>query len=35
MPRNVRCGLIQARNVLGPDAPLPDIKKAMIDGTSS
>ena len=31
MPRNVRCGLIQARNVLGPDAPLPDIKKAMID----
>ena len=31
MPRNVRCGLIQARNVLGPDASLPDIKKAMID----
>jgi N-carbamoylputrescine amidase len=31
MPRIVRCGLIQARNVLGPDASLPDIKQAMID----
>ena len=31
MPRIVRCGLIQARNVLGPEAGLPAIKKAMID----
>jgi beta-ureidopropionase len=31
MPRIVRSGLIQARNVLGPDASLPDIKQAMID----
>lgn len=31
MPRRVRCGLIQARNVLGPEAGLPKIKKAMID----
>ena len=31
MPRIVRCGLIQARNVLGPEAGLPRIKKAMID----
>jgi N-carbamoylputrescine amidase len=31
MPRRVRCGLIQARNVLGPEAGLPAIKKAMID----
>ena len=31
MPRVVRCGLIQARNVLGPEAGLPAIKKAMID----
>jgi N-carbamoylputrescine amidase len=30
MPRIVRCGLIQARNVLGPEAGLPRIKKAMI-----
>ena len=30
MPRSVRCGLIQAGNVLGPDAGLPAIKKAMI-----
>ena len=30
MPRLVRCGLIQAGNVLGPDAGLPAIKKAMI-----
>jgi beta-ureidopropionase len=31
MPRVVRCGLIQARNVLGPDHSLPEIKKAMIE----
>jgi N-carbamoylputrescine amidase len=31
MPRNVRCGLIQATNVLGPDQPLARIKKAMVD----
>jgi N-carbamoylputrescine amidase len=31
MARKVRCGLIQAANVLGPDAGLPAIKKAMID----
>jgi len=31
MPRIVRCGLIQARNVLGPEAGLPKVKKAMID----
>ncbi len=31
MPRTVRCGLIQARNVLGPDRELAAIKKAMID----
>ena len=31
MPRIVRCGLIQARNVLGPEAGLPKIRKAMID----
>ncbi len=31
MPRIVRCGLIQATNVLGPDQPLPKIKKAMVD----
>jgi beta-ureidopropionase len=31
VPHNVRCGLIQAHNVLGPDHPLPAIKKAMID----
>jgi beta-ureidopropionase len=30
MPRIVRCGLIQAKNVLGPEAGLPAIKKAMI-----
>jgi len=30
MPRVVRCGLIQARNVLGPEAGLPAIEKAMI-----
>jgi len=30
MPRIVRCGLIQARNVLGPEAGLPAIKKAML-----
>ena len=27
----VRCGLIQAKNELGPDHPLEDIKRAMID----
>ena len=27
----VRCGLIQATNVLGPDQPLDKIKKAMVD----
>ena len=31
MPRKVRCGLIQARNVLGPMPRSPRIKKAMID----
>ena len=31
MPRNVRCGLIQATNVLEPDRPLAKIKKAMVD----
>lgn len=31
MPRVVRCGLIQAKNVLGPEAGLPAIKKAMLD----
>jgi len=31
MPRIVRCGLIQARNVLGPEAGLGKVKKAMID----
>ena len=31
MPRVVRCGLIQARNVKGPEAGLPAIKKAMVD----
>ena len=31
MARVVRCGLIQAQNVLGPEAGLPKIKKAMID----
>ncbi len=31
MARIVRCGLIQAKNVLGPEAGLPKIKKAMID----
>jgi beta-ureidopropionase len=31
MARTVRCGLIQARNVLGPDKQLRAIKKAMID----
>jgi len=31
MPRVVRAGLIQARNVKGPEAGLPAIKKAMIE----
>lgn len=31
MARSVRCGLIQAGNVLGPDAGLPAIKQAMVD----
>ena len=31
MPRVVRCGLIQATNVHGPEAGLPAIKKAMVD----
>jgi len=31
MGRIIRCGLIQAKNELGPDHPLEDIKKAMID----
>jgi beta-ureidopropionase len=30
MPRNVRCGLIQAQNVLGPDHSLSEIKEAMM-----
>jgi hypothetical protein len=30
MPRIVRCGLIQARNILGPDRSLAEIKQAMI-----
>ena len=31
MARSVRCGLIQAGNVLGPEAGLPAIRQAMID----
>jgi len=31
MARTVRCGLIQTRNVHGPDRDLETIKKAMID----
>src|ERR1700685_4008517 len=31
MSRTVRCGLIQAGNVLTSDRSLPQIKKAMID----
>jgi beta-ureidopropionase len=31
MPRVVRCGLIQASNVKGPEAGLPAIKKSMMD----
>ena len=31
MPRIVRCGLIQASNLKGPEAGLAAIKKAMID----
>ena len=31
MSRIVRCGLIQASNVLGGNRPLAEIKKAMID----
>jgi beta-ureidopropionase len=31
MPRVVRCGLIQAQNVKGPEAGLEAIKKAMVD----
>ncbi len=31
MPRVVRCGLIQASNVLSSEAPLPEIRKAMIE----
>src|SRR5229473_7871438 len=31
MPRIVRCGLIPARNVKGPEAGLPAIKKAMVE----
>ena len=31
MSRIVRCGLIQAGNVLSSDRTLPQIKKAMID----
>ena len=31
MSRSVRCGLIQMHNPLGPEHPLPKIKKAMID----
>src|SRR6186713_1410597 len=31
MPRIVRCGLIQASNVLGPEVGLEKVKKAMID----
>jgi len=30
MPRIVRCGLIQARNVLGPERSLAEIKEAVI-----
>jgi beta-ureidopropionase len=31
MPRLVRCGLIQASNVLGPNQPLAKIKQAMVE----
>jgi N-carbamoylputrescine amidase len=30
MSRIVRCGLIQARNVLGPDHSLDEIREAMV-----
>jgi beta-ureidopropionase len=30
MPRNVRCGLIQAENVFGPEHSLSEIKQAML-----
>ena len=31
MPRVVRCGLIQAQNVKGPESGLEAIKKAMVE----
>jgi len=31
MTRVVRCGLVQARTALGPEAGLPAITKAMIE----
>jgi beta-ureidopropionase len=31
MPRVVRCSLIQAANVVGPEAPLAEIKERMIE----
>ena len=31
MPRIVRAGLIQAKNVLGPDHSMAEVKKAMVD----
>ena len=31
MPRVVRCSLIQAANVIGPEAPLAAIKERMIE----
>jgi beta-ureidopropionase len=30
MPRNIRCGLIQAANVVPPDRPIQEIKEGMI-----
>lgn len=30
MPRTIRCGLIQARNVLGPSRAMAEIKQAMV-----
>ncbi len=31
MPRNIRAGLIQAKNVYGPDHSMAEVKKAMVD----
>ena len=31
MPRVIRCSLIQATNAIGPDHPLAEVKRAMIE----